>query len=147
MKKTNIFKYSFPIGIVGIIISVILFATNWFYELVVPVIENSSLEGAAFTFFDDLIFYCPLIFLGLFIAYLIAGQIINKRLNEEAIDKSNKESQEKNQAIIDELNDKRDWLKRNFYSNCPNCGSAREEHQSHCIYCGANLEIKKKIKN
>lgn len=146
MRKFNFFKYSFIIGIAGIILSVLLFATNWFYELVVPVIENSSLEGAAFTFWDDFIFYCPLIFLALFIVYLVSGQIINKRLASEAIDKSIQDSKEQNQALIDDLNAQKDWLKRSFHRNCPNCGSARGEHQTHCTYCGADLEIKKKFK-
>lgn len=145
MKKINFFKYSMPIGIAGAVISIILFATNWFYELVVPVIENSSLEGSAFKFWDDFIFYCPLIFMVLFIAYCIIGQITNKRRMEEAADKAINEDNAKNDKIISDLNEKKAWLKRSFHTHCPNCGSARGEHQTHCSYCGTNLEILKKF--
>ena len=41
MKK--FFKYSFVIGLIGAVVNLILFVTNLFYELVVHVIENSSL--------------------------------------------------------------------------------------------------------
>ena len=47
MNLNKFFKFSLPIGIAGIVLNIILFVTNIFYELVVPVIENSSLEGAA----------------------------------------------------------------------------------------------------
>ena len=63
---TGFFKYSLPIGIAGIAINIFLFATNLFYELAVPLIEDSSMEGAEFKFFDDLIFYTPCIFMVLF---------------------------------------------------------------------------------
>ena len=66
MDLHKFFKYSLPIGIVGFVLNLILFATNGFYELVVPVLENSSLDGSVFTFFDDLIFYTPCIFMVLF---------------------------------------------------------------------------------
>lgn len=77
MKK--FFKYSFVIGLVGAVLNLILFVTNAYYELVVPVIENSSLEeGPVFDFFDNLIYFTPCIFMVLFVLYIIAG-IIYKR--------------------------------------------------------------------
>ena len=54
------FKYSFVIGLIGSVVNLILFVTNLFYELVVPLIENSSLEaGPVFDFFDNLIYFTP----------------------------------------------------------------------------------------
>ena len=50
MTLNKFFKYSLQIGIAGIVINIFLFVTNLYYELVVPVIENSSLEGAVFIF-------------------------------------------------------------------------------------------------
>lgn len=147
MKNFNFFKYSMQIGIAGVVVSIILFATNWFYELVVPIIENSTLEGATFKFWDDFIFYCPLIFMALFIAYFIIGQIVNKKRMEVAADKEIEENNAKNNKIINELTEKKAWLKRSFHTNCPNCGSPRGEHQTHCSYCGTNLEIFKTFKS
>ena len=69
------FKYSLPVGIAGMVLNIILFATNFYYELVIPVFENSMEDGPAFTFIDNLVFYTPVIFIVLFAAYLIAGQI------------------------------------------------------------------------
>ena len=73
------FKYSLPIGIAGIVLNLILYATNLYYELVIPIFENSGIEGAAFKFFDDLVFYSPFIYAGLFAAYLVAGQLYLKK--------------------------------------------------------------------
>ena len=82
MKK--FFKYSFVIGLVGAVINLILFVTNAYYELVVPIIENSSLEeGPVFNFFDNLIYFTPCIFMVLFILYIVAGIIYKKKFHEK----------------------------------------------------------------
>lgn len=141
MKKFFI-KYSIPIGIAGILICIILFATNAFYELVIPVFEKSSLEGSAFTFWDDFVFYFPMMLLPFFIAYIVLAQVIGKKNLENAIDKETIETHEKNAKTLADLEDKRDWLKKKLYNNCPNCGSARAEKKTHCVYCGQDLEIK-----
>ncbi|MCQ2467341.1 MAG: zinc ribbon domain-containing protein [Clostridia bacterium] len=141
--KRNIFKYALPIGIAGTIICIILFATNWHYELIVPIIENSSLEGAAFKFWDDFIFYSPLPLMALFLAYAIYGSYYNRRIAEKNLEAEVVINHEKNIKTITELKNKRDWIKRNFYNNCPKCGAPSQERETHCVYCGIDLEIKK----
>ena len=107
---TKFFKYSLPIGIAGIVLNIFLFATNLYYELVVPVIENSSLEGAAFTFFDYLIFYTPCIFMVLFIVYIVLGQIYMKRKHAKNEDKVTEDLIIKNAEVQKVLNEKADFL-------------------------------------
>ena len=139
MKLSKFFKYSLPIGIAGIVINIILFVTNLYYELVVPVIENSSLEGAAFKFFDDLIFYTPCIFMVLFAAYLVAGMIYKKKVQSKVEDKVTEDLIEKNTAVQKGLDDRAAFLKYKLYTNCPNCGSARVENETDCRFCGTSL--------
>ena len=138
MKK--FFKYSFVIGLIGIIINLILFVTNAYYELVVPVIENSSLEeGPLFTFLDNLIYFTPCIFMVLFAVYMIAGIIYKKKFHEKNEVKETEKLVEKNTAIQKELDVKAEFLKHKYYTNCPNCGSVRVENTSVCSFCGASL--------
>lgn len=139
---SRFFKFSLPIGIAGIILNIILFATNIFYELAVPLIENSSLDGGAFSFFDDLIFYTPCIFIVLFIAYIIAGIIYKKKSCVKAEEKVTEELMEKNTEVQKDLDAKAEFLKHKYYTNCPNCGSARAEDEQVCRFCGASLIIK-----
>ena len=141
MFLTRFFKYSLPIGIAGIILNVFLFATNLFYELVVPVIENSSLEGSAFKFYDDLIFYTPCIFMVLFAMYIVIGQIYMKKRHAKAEDKVTEDLIVKNTEVQKVLDEKSDFLKHKYYTNCPNCGSVRVENTSVCSFCGASLII------
>ena len=138
MKK--FFKYSFVIGLIGIIINLILFVTNAYYELVVPVIENSSLEeGPLFTFLDNLIYFTPCIFMVLFAVYMIAGIIYKKKFHEKVETKVTEELVKKNTAIQKDLDVKAEFLKHKYYTNCPNCGSVRVENTSVCSFCGASL--------
>ena len=140
MKK--FFKYSFVIGLVGAVINLILFVTNAYYELVVPVIENSSLEeGPVFDFFDNLIYFTPCIFMVLFVLYIIAGIIFKKRFHEKVEVQVTEELVKKNTAIQKELDVKAEFLKHKYYTNCPNCGSVRVENTSVCSFCGASLVI------
>ena len=140
MKK--FFKYSFVIGLVGAVINLILFVTNAYYELVVPVIENSSLEeGPVFDFFDNLIYFTPCIFMVLFVLYIIAGIIYKKRFHEKVEVQVTEELVKKNTAIQKELDVKAEFLKHKYYTNCPNCGSVRVENTSVCSFCGASLVI------
>ena len=133
------FEYSLPIGIVGIVINVILFATNIFYELVVPIIENSSLEGDAFNFLDDLIFYTPCVFIVLFAVFLICGQIYLRKHHQEKETHITNEHIKDNDSKQKVLDDKLEFLKHKYYTNCPNCGSARAEDESTCRFCGTSL--------
>ena len=146
MDLHKFFKYSLPIGIVGFVLNLILFATNGFYELVVPVLENSSLDGSVFTFFDDLIFYTPCIFMVLFAAYLVAGQIYLKKIPEENEERIASNHIRKNQKELRAIEEKAEFLKNNYYTNCPNCGSAREADEKICSYCSASLVIEYKNK-
>ena len=138
MKK--FFKYSFVIGLVGAVINLILFVTNAYYELVVPIIENSSLEeGPLFTFLDNLIYFTPCIFMVLFAVYMIAGIIYKKKFHENVETKVTEELVKKNTAIQKDLDVKAEFLKHKYYTNCPNCGSVRVENTSVCSFCGASL--------
>ena len=143
MTLNKFFKYSLQIGIAGIVINIFLFVTNLYYELVVPVIENSSLEGAVFIFLDNLIFYTPCIFMVLFVAYIVTGQIYNKKYHVRNEDKVTEKLIEKNEAVQKVLDDKAEFLKHKYYTNCPNCGSVREENKTVCSFCGASLIIEK----
>lgn len=137
------FKYSLPIGIVGIVLNTILFATNFYYELVIPVFEKSMEDGPAFTFIDDLVFYTPLIFIFLFAAYLIAGQIYLRKHSVETEKNVTEEHKVINAAQQKELDEKLEFVKRKYYTNCPNCGSARAEDEAACRFCGTSLLITK----
>ena len=136
------FKHSMLIGIIGAVINLILFVTNLYYELVVPVIENSGIEGPVFAFLDNLIFFTPVIFMVLFIAFLILGQIYNKNHHEKTEIKLNAENEEKNAGIQKDLDEQAEFLKHEYYTNCPKCGAARLENKTVCSFCGTPLEIK-----
>ena len=137
------FKYSLPIGIVGVVLNIILFATNFYYELVIPVFEKSMENGPAFTFVDNMVFYTPLIFVFLFAAYLIAGQIYLRKHNVETEKNVTEEHKVINAAQQKELDEKLEFVKRKYYTNCPNCGSARAEDEAACRFCGTSLIITK----
>lgn len=146
MKLVKFFKYSLPIGIAGIVINIILFVTNAYYELVVPVIENSGIEGGLFTFLDYLIYLTPCIFIVLFIAYIVIGQIYMKKVHLQVEDKANRYLVHKNREIQKVLDEKAEFLKHTYYTNCPNCGSARAENEKVCSFCGASLIIEENKK-
>ena len=110
--------------------------------MVVPIIENSKLEGSAFKFFDDLIFYTPCIFICLFLAYLIIGQIYLKRHHEEGEVKVTQKHEQENAAAQKELDEKLAFVKKKFYTNCPKCGAARSEDEAECKFCGTSLLIR-----
>lgn len=133
------FKYALPIGITGIILNVILFISNLYYELVIPVFENTMDDGPLFTFFDVLVFYTPCIFMVLFAAYMVVGLIYNKNHRYKQEDKVTEELIAKNAAIQKSLDAKADYLKHEFYRNCPSCGSARADGQQFCAFCGKDL--------
>ena len=54
------FKYSHIIGIIGIVVNLILFMTNRYYELVIPFFENTMEDGYLFTFIDYLTYLTPM---------------------------------------------------------------------------------------
>ena len=136
------FKYSFIIGLIGAVINLILFVTNLYYELVVPVIENSSLEeGPVFDFLDNLIYFTPCIFMVMFVLYIVAGIIYKKKFHEKNEEKETEKLVEKNTAIQKELDVKAEFLKHKYYTNCPKCGAVRVENTSVCSFCGTSLVI------
>ena len=136
----NFFKYSFVIGLIGAVVNLILFVTNLFYELVVPVIENSSLEeGPVFDFFDNLIYFTPCIFMVLFVLYIVAGIIYKKKFHEKVEVEETEKLIVKNSAIQKDLDAKAEFLKHKYYTNCPKCGAVRVENTSVCSFCGASL--------
>ncbi len=141
MRLQKFFKYSPPIGAAGIVINLLLFITNWYYELVVPLIEDTFIEGALFHFLDNLIYYTPVIFMVLFVAYIIAGQIYMRKVHIIKEVKETEKLVEKNEKIQKELDEKAEFLKHRYYTNCPNCGSVRAENTSVCSFCGASLVI------
>ena len=141
------FKHSMLIGIIGAAVNLFLFLTNLFYKLVVPANENSGIEGQTFKFLDDLIYYTPVIFLVLFVAYLIAGQIYLKKHHVEHENKLNEKNDEKNEKIQKDLDEQAEYLRHDYYTNCPKCGAARAENTTVCSFCGTSLIVKRKIKD
>ncbi len=137
MKK--LLKYLFPIGIAGMMLNLLLFVTNWYYELVVPVIENSDLEDGLFLFLDVLIYITPVIAIVIFAALTVAGQIYMRKVHAAEEVRVTEELMQKNEAVKKELDEKAEFLKHEYYTNCPNCGSARVENTSVCSFCGASL--------
>ena len=135
----KIFKYSLPIGIAGTIIFLVLFITNAFYELLIPIVENSSLEGAAFAFWDNFLFYLPLLFMVLFIAYAAIGVIITKTTEDKSLDSAIKEAIQPVLNDSEEIKKKREWLSHDYHATCPKCGSPRKTDESTCRYCGQDL--------
>lgn len=136
------FKHSLLIGISGAAFNLFLFITNLFYKIVIPVLENSGLEGPSFAFFDDLIYYTPVIFMVLFIAYLVTGQLYLKKHHEKNEIEVNEKNDEKNAVIQKSLDDKAEYLRHKYYTNCPKCGAARVEDTTSCSFCGTSLIIK-----
>ena len=137
------FSHSLEIGIVGILLCVVLFSTNAFYELVIPLVEKSGLEGTAFFFIDELIYYSPFFLMFLFVVYMIAGNIYIRKSQVSLEKDAAKNLLKANGARQAALDDRVEFLKKDYYSNCPNCGSVRVEDEKECKYCGASLIIKK----
>ena len=135
------FKYSHIIGIIGIVLNLILFMTNWYYELVIPFFENSMEDGYLFTFIDYLTYLTPMIFMVLFLVYLIAGRIYMRNHNLKVEEKETEKLVERNNEIQKSLDEKAEFLKHKYYTNCPNCGAARQENKNVCVFCGASLII------
>lgn len=137
------FRHSLAIGIAGAAVNLILFLTNLYYTLVIPVFEKNMEDGPAFTFIDDLTYYTPLIFMILFLVYLVAGRIYLKSHREKKEDIITEELIEKNAEIQRELNAQAEFLKHQYYTNCPKCGAVRVENTSVCSFCGTSLIIEK----
>lgn len=146
MKLAPFFKYSMPVGIAGIALNFLLFVTNWYYELAVPVIEDTAIEGALFNFLDALIYYTPVIFMVLFAVYIIIGQIYMKRVHVANEVVETEKLMVKNAAVQSALNDKEEFLRHDYYTNCPKCGAVREENKNVCSFCGTSLIIEDKEK-
>lgn len=138
------FKYSLPIGIAGIVINLIIFAFNWYYELVIPIFEKTMEDGPLFTFIDYLTYFTPLIMAVLFAAYIVAGQIYMKKHHEKVEQQVTEKVIEKNDKLQKELDAKAEFLKHKYYTNCPKCGAPRQENMAECSFCGASLIIEKK---
>ena len=77
----------------------------------------------------------------LFVVYIILGQIYMKRKHAKNEDKVTEDLMIKNAEVQKVLNEKADFLKYKYYTNCPNCGSVRVENTSVCSFCGASLII------
>lgn len=133
------FKFSLPIGISGIVLSLILYATNLYYEWVIPVFEKTMDDGPAFNAIDHLVFFTPLIIAAVFLAYLVIGQIYLKRHNEKNEEIETGKTIVKNEAIQKELDEKAEFYRHKYYTNCPKCGAVREENKTVCSFCGASL--------
>lgn len=138
---TKFFKYSIPIGIAGIVINLVIFAFNWYYELVIPIFEKTMEDGPLFTFIDYLTYFTPLIMAVLFAAYIVAGQIYMKKHHEKVEQQVTEKVIEKNDKLQKELDAKAEFLKHKYYTNCPKCGAPRQENMAECSFCGASLII------
>lgn len=137
------FKHSLLIGIIGIILCIVLFATNGLYRLITPLLEKSGLEGVAFVILDTLIFIMPLLLIIPIVIYIIAGHIYVQRYLENAEARASRKLLKENGAKQVVLDDRIDFLKHKYYSNCPNCGSVRVEDERECSFCGTSLVIRK----
>ena len=133
------FKHSMPIGIAGIVLSLILFATNGYYKLVIPIFEKTMEDGPLFSFIDDLTYYFPLLLAALCVAYIVLGLIYLKKHHEKVEEKVTEQVIEKNEELQKELDAKAEFLKHKYYTNCPKCGAPREENKTECSFCGASL--------
>ena len=142
MKLKRFFKYSLQIGIAGLILNIFLFATNIFYEMVVPLLEKSDIEGAAFNFIDNLIYFTPCIFIGLFALYIIAGALYKRYYYPKIEDKVFGHMVRKNDRRQKELDERLIFLSRTYYRNCPKCGAPRDEKETVCSSCGASLTVR-----
>ena len=136
-------RHSLLIGIIGIILCIVLFATNIVYKLIMPLIEKSGLDGVAFVILDTLVFILPLLLIIPLVIYIIAGHIYIQRYLENAEARASRKLLKENGAKQVVLDDRIDFLKHKYYSNCPNCGSVRVEDERECSFCGTSLVIKK----
>ena len=75
------FKHSLLIGIIGIILCIVLFATNGLYRLITPLLEKSGLEGVAFVILDTLIFIMPLLLIIPIVIYIITIRKPTERIS------------------------------------------------------------------
>jgi len=135
------FKFSLPIGIAGIVLCLILFATNGFYELVIPLFEKTMDDGPVFTAIDNLVYYIPVFFAVLFLAYVVSGQLYLKKHHLKKEEKVTEKLIEENAEIQKVLDEKAEFLRHDYYTNCPKCGAVREENKNVCSFCGASLVI------
>lgn len=136
------FKHSLLIGIIGIIFCIVVFVTNIFHNLVMPLIENTGLEGTSLSVVNSIISALPLLLIIPLVIYIIAGHIYVQRYLENAEAKASRKLLKENAAKQVVLDDKVDFLKHKYYSNCPNCGSVRVEDERECKFCGTSLVIK-----
>ena len=98
-------------------------------------------DGYLFTFIDYLTYLTPMIFMVLFLVYLIAGRIYMRNHNLKVEEQETVKLVEKNNEIQKSLDEKAEFLKHKYYTNCPNCGAARQENRNVCVFCGASLII------
>ena len=141
MTMYKFFKFSLPIGIAGTVLSLILFATNGFYELVIPLFEKTMDDGPVFTAIDNLVYYTPVFFAVLFLAYVVSGQLYLKKHHLKKEEKVTEKLIEENAEIQKVLDEKAEFLRHKYYTNCPKCGAVREENKTVCSFCGASLVI------
>ena len=116
--------------------------TFFFYELVIPVFENSVMTDEAFAFMDDFIFYLPSILTLLcavtgFIMVKVKDKLLYKCAYRIVHDNIAAEERMKTESMIaSKLSSK--W----YYNRCPNCGAEASNALRICTHCGASLEVK-----
>ncbi|MBO7453264.1 MAG: hypothetical protein J6U54_23275 [Clostridiales bacterium] len=135
------FKNSLLIGIIGIVICIVFYVTDLFSKLICPLLLKAGVEGASYYFVEEVLRILPLFFLALFAIYIIVGIIYLNRSHDNIEKAASKKLWEKNAAKQVVLDEKVDFLKHRYYSNCPNCGSVRDEDERECRFCGASLII------
>ena len=125
------------------VIGILSFAsTIFFYEVVIPIFENSVMSDAAFNFFDVMVFYFPSLVCALSAtASLIIMCVKDNLLYECAIRivQDNKLAENKIRTetmIADKLSEK--W----YYNVCPNCGANADFSNRFCNSCGSSLEVR-----
>lgn len=140
MKK--LLRHSLIIGISGAVLCIILFVSNLSYKVFSPLVNSLVNESnSAYKLLDHIAFYLPVYLMVLFILLAIIGPIAYNIMTERSIVRETITNHEKNAKTISTLKTERDWIVRNMRNNCPNCGAACPDHQTHCAYCGFDLEI------
>ena len=128
--------------IVWVAISVVSIISHvFFYELVIPVFENSIMSDQAFAFIDALTHYLPsfLVLLSGAACYIIVrvrDNILHKCAIRIAKDNEAVEERLKTEEYI-ALQLSKKW----YYNTCQNCGAEAQATQSACKVCGSSLEV------
>lgn len=130
-------------SIIWYISSVLLFILNiFFYQLVIPLAENSRMSDEAFAFVDDLIYYLPVILILLCaVACLVINIVRIKMARKMCIHLVDSNVAEK---LIGDTEKEIELIYETFwyFNICPYCGLDPKPADERCRGCGSSLEVK-----